>query len=92
MRTQGFDSLISGDPSLLELVEQATVDAHRRWCALGGRDWSEPLAYRWLRYEDPDPVARLADGLARLCAAGVEVDAALAHRALDAARKLGHGC
>jgi hypothetical protein len=43
------------------------VAAHRDWyAAAGGRDWSEPKAYHWLHYEDPDPVARLADGVRRL--------------------------
>ncbi len=67
MAAQPFDRLLEGDPSLLRRVELLVVDAHRRWSESSGRhDWSEPKAYHWLRYEDPDPVARLADGLRRL--------------------------
>lgn len=31
-----------------------------------GQKWSPPVAYRWLHYEDPDPVARLIEGSRRL--------------------------
>ena len=32
---------------------------------LRGEAWSPPAAYRWIRYEDPDPIGRLirASGL-----------------------------
>jgi hypothetical protein len=67
MAAQPFDRLLAGDRPLLREVESVVVDAHRRWYATQGRaDWSEPKAYRWLRYEDPEPVARLADGVRRL--------------------------
>jgi hypothetical protein len=67
MAGQPFDRLLFGDRPLLREVETVVVDAHRRWyTSRGGTDWSEPKAYHWLHYEDPDPVARLADGVRRL--------------------------
>jgi hypothetical protein len=67
MAGQPFDRLLAGDRPLLREVETVVVDAHRRWyAALGRTDWSKPKAYHWLHYEDPDPVARLADGVKRL--------------------------
>ena len=90
MRRQSFESMIAGEPSLLRLVEKAIIDAHRRRYALDGRVWTEPAAYRWLRYEDPDPIARLTDGLIRIVAEGGEVDAGLAGRAVASARELGY--
>ena len=89
MRHQDFETVVAGDPSLIRLVELGVLDAHRRWHVREGRDWSEPIAYRWLRYEDPDPPARLAEGLRRLEAEGVEVDAVLARRALEEGRRRG---
>ena len=82
--------MIAGEPSLLRLVENAVVDLHRRWYRVDGRAWSEPVAYRWLHYEDPDPVARLAEGLQRLTDRGVEADAGLVNLAVAAARALGY--
>ena len=62
-----FERLLEADPPLLGEVETIVVAAHRdRYEAAGGTDWTEPKAYRWLRYEDPDPVTRLADGVRRL--------------------------
>src|SRR5207248_1128287 len=67
MAAQPFDLLVAGDQPLLPAVESVVVDAHRRWSAAhGATDWSEPKAYHWLHYEDPDPVSRLADGVRRL--------------------------
>jgi hypothetical protein len=67
MAGQPFDSLVSGPDPLPHAVERVVVAAHRRWYEKQGRiDWTEPAAYRWLQYEDPDPVARLADGVRRL--------------------------
>jgi hypothetical protein len=72
MATQPFERLLEGREPLLPAVERLVVKAHRRWYeAWGATDWSEPKAYRWLRYEDPDPVARLADGVRRLPAVDV---------------------
>jgi hypothetical protein len=73
MAEQPFERLLEGDPPLLRSVETVVVAAHRDWYAATGRsDWSEPKAYHWLRYEDPDPVGRLADAVRRLKAEGIE--------------------
>jgi hypothetical protein len=67
MAQQPFDRLLEGDPPLLPAVEAIVVAAHREWYEASGRlDWTEPKAYHWLHYEDPDPVARLADGVRHL--------------------------
>jgi hypothetical protein len=42
---------------LLETLERLTVAEHR--AVLGGPGWTPPQAYRWIRYENPDPVAQL---------------------------------
>lgn len=90
MATQPFDRLLEGDPSLLRRVEQLVVNAHRRWSeSSGSRNWSKPKAYRWLHYEDPDPVARLADGLERL-GTTVELPADALSAAIEGARNLGY--
>ena len=90
MAAQPFDRLLEGDPSLLRRVELVVVDAHRRWSeSRGQRDWSEPQAYQWLRYEDPDPIARLADGLRRL-GNEVEIPPVALSPALKTASDLGY--
>jgi hypothetical protein len=67
MARQPFDRLLEGDPPLLPAVEAIVVAAHRDWYeAAGETDWTKPKAYHWLHYEDPDPVARLAEGIRRL--------------------------
>jgi hypothetical protein len=89
MAGQPFERLLEGDPPLLGSVEAIVMAAHRDWYSASGRpDWTEPKAYHWLRYEDPDPVARLAEGVRRLrpevAAHAAEVDAAI-----DVARRAG---
>jgi hypothetical protein len=63
-RDQDFERVQS---RLLPLLERIVVEEH---AALHrdvlGEDWSPPAAYRWIRYEDPDPIARLIDATARL--------------------------
>ena len=87
MAEQPFERLLEGDPPLLRSVEAIVVGNHRDWYTLTGRsDWSEHKAYHWLRYEDPDPVARLADGVRRLHLAGVQPPQA----SVDAVFKLSH--
>ncbi|HEV2034831.1 MAG TPA: hypothetical protein VGU71_11645 [Candidatus Dormibacteraeota bacterium] len=75
MARKDFATLAAGDPSLLRQVERIVVESHRRLYALQGRPWSKPIAYHWLRYEDPLPVARLRDGVKRLRRRGASFDA-----------------
>jgi hypothetical protein len=83
MARQPFDRLLEGDPPLLRAVEAIVVAAHRDWYEASGRtDWTEPKAYHWLHYEDPDPIDRLTDGVRRLlsqvAAREPEIDAVIA--------------
>jgi hypothetical protein len=64
MDAQDFSGLVRD--GLLDEVERIVIEAHRNLYATQGRPWSAPVAYRWLRYEDPDPIARLSDGVKRL--------------------------
>jgi len=73
MAAQDFAGLVRS--GLLREVEEIVVDAHRRLYEAQGKPWSRPAAYRWLRYEDPAPVARLADGVRRLRKRGAAFDA-----------------
>lgn len=67
--------MTAGEPSLLRQVEGIVVESHRQLYAAQGRAWSKPIAYHWLRYEDPLPVARLQDGVRRLRRRGVSFGA-----------------
>jgi hypothetical protein len=77
MVRQDFALLNTGEPSLLRQVEEIVIDSHRRLSEGEGRAWSKASAYRWLRFEDPMPVARLQEGLKELRrrAAGIDPDA-----------------
>jgi hypothetical protein len=66
MARQDFAAISAGEPSLLRQVEEIVVESHRRLYSREGREWSKPVAYRWLRFEDPMPVARLLEGLKEL--------------------------
>jgi hypothetical protein len=89
MAAEPFDVVLQGDPQLLRAVEALVVDMHHRWYESSGRsDWSEPKAYHWLRYEDPDPVGRLIDGVRRL-SPGVEAPLRSVDSAIELARLLG---
>jgi hypothetical protein len=66
MARQDFDDVSAGEPSLLRQVEEIVIDGHRRLYESEGRPWSKPIAYRWLRFEDPMPVARLLEGVQKL--------------------------
>jgi hypothetical protein len=72
MDRQQFDGLI--ESGLLRRVEKIVVDSHRRLYLAQGREWSRPVAYRWLRYENPEPVTRLAEGVRKLRRRGAEFD------------------
>ncbi len=89
MELQDFDTLSSGDPSLLRQVELIVIDGHRRLYAAKGKPWSEPIAYRWLHYEDPTPVTRLADGLRRLIRQRINVDREAVDKTCAEAHKCG---
>jgi hypothetical protein len=89
MVLQDFAELTAGEPSLLRQVELIVLDTHRRLYAAKGKPWSEPIAYRWLRYENPMPVARLADGVKQLLDEGANVDADAVDKACTEARKRG---
>ncbi len=89
MALQDFSEMTAGDPSLMRQVELIVVDGHRRLYHAQGKPWSEPIAYHWLRYEDPQPLARLADGLRRLLRRRVKVDAAAVDKACVEARRRG---
>lgn len=87
MSRQDFAFLV--ESGMLSQVEQIVVDGHRRLYSAKGREWSPPIAYRWLRYEDPTPVARLIDGEKRLRRRGVVFDADAVDKAWMEASKRG---
>ncbi len=87
MAGQDFQVLV--DSGLLRQVEQIVVDGHRSVYESKGRAWSPPIAYRWLRYEDPTPVARLAEGTKRLRKLGAEFDSDAVEKACAEASKRG---
>lgn len=74
MGTEPFETLTKGEPSLLEQVEQIVLESHRRLWEAKGKTWSKPAAYHWLRYEDPMPVERLAEGVEKLSRSGATFD------------------
>lgn len=84
MAGQDFASVLQA--GLLRDVEQLTVQAYLS--AHPGA--SRPDAYHWLRYEDPDPVARLAEGVKRLRREGATFDARAVDKACAEALKLGY--
>ena len=64
MRRQDFER-VRGE--LLVELERLVVSEHAALHSeLLGERWSPPSAYRWIRYEDPDPIARLIDASGRL--------------------------
>jgi hypothetical protein len=86
MGRQDFQLLV--ESGLLSQVEEIVVDGHRRLFDSKGLAWSPPMAYRWLRYEDPEPVTRLSDGTKKLRRRGVEFDAGAVDKACaEASRK-----
>ncbi len=87
MAGQEFAVLVTA--GVLTAVEEIVVTAHRDLYAMEGRPWSRPAAYHWLRYEDPAPVERLADGVRRLRGRGAKFDAVAVDKACAEASKLG---
>jgi hypothetical protein len=64
MHGQDFERVrgeLLGELERLVVAEHAALHSE----VLGER-WSPPSAYRWIRYEDPDPIARLIDASSRL--------------------------
>ena len=81
MAEQDFADVAAGAPSLLVQVEAIVVDAHRMLYESEGRAWSRPIAYRWLRYENPMPVARLLEGVEKLEIEGAPFDGVAVEKA-----------
>ena len=87
MAAQKFQAL--GESGLLRQVEEVVVEAHRTLYLAQGKEWSLPIAYRWLRYEDPMPVERLLEGTKRLRVMGAEFKADAVEKACQEASKRG---
>ncbi len=87
MEGRDFSELV--DSGLIQQVEEIVVDGHRRLHQRDARAWSRPAAYRWLRYEDPAPVARLAGGVRKLRRRGVRFDAEAVDKACVTASETG---
>jgi len=83
MAAQGFDDLLA--TGLLKDVEEIVVRGYQSLHPGASR----PAAYRWLRYEDPDPVARLAEGVDKLRKRGANFDADAVDKACAKASKGG---
>ena len=87
MAGQEFQTLV--ESGLLRQVEEIVVEGHRNLYLTEGKEWSPPLAYRWLRYEDPMPVERLLDGTKRLRRRGAEFNGDAVEKACQEASKRG---
>jgi hypothetical protein len=74
MARQDFIKISRGDPSLLRQVEEIVIETHHRLYEAEGKGWSKPIAYRWLRFEDPRPVTRLQEGVKELRRRGAAFD------------------
>jgi hypothetical protein len=87
MAGQEFQTLV--ESGLLRQVEKVVIEAHRDLYLSEKMEWSRPLAYRWLRYEDPMPVERLLEGTKRLRRRGAEFNADAVEKACQEASKRG---
>jgi len=85
MAGQNFEAI----SSLLPGVESAVLEAHRNLYEKEGRPWSRPIAYRWLRYEDPRPIERLREGVEKLARSGSRFDQRAVEKACAEAEKMG---
>lgn len=84
MAVQDFDGLVAS--GLLREVEEIVVKAY----LVSHPGSTRPAAYHWLHYEDPDPVARLAEGVRKLRKSGAPFDAEAVDKACAKASKLGY--
>ncbi|HEX6548374.1 MAG TPA: hypothetical protein VF134_06510, partial [Candidatus Dormibacteraeota bacterium] len=58
MRDVDFEQLRAS--GVLEGVERLVVaEHHALFASVLGEPWSPPVAYRWIRYESPDPIGAL---------------------------------
>jgi hypothetical protein len=89
MVRQEFATVSAGEPSLLRQVEEIVVESHRRLYEGQGRAWSKSIAYRWLHFEDPMPVARLQDGVKELRRRAATIDPDAVEKVCKDAAKLG---
>ncbi len=87
MREQEFSTLV--ESWLLREVETTVLAAHRGAALEQGKSWRWPDAYRWLRYENADPVGRLDEGVQKLRRRGAEFDAEAVDKACARASKAG---
>ncbi len=87
MRGQDFEWLVAS--GLLREAEEIVVASHAAEHRQRGRSWKAPDAYRWLRYEGPDPVARLARGVENLRRSGAGFDVEAVEKACFRASKAG---
>ena len=86
MAAQDFEKMRE---TLLSLVERLVVEDY----ASSFGDPSKPAAYRWIRYEDPDPIGRLHWATRRLAeesAGRSPADTERLDEALGVARSLGY--
>jgi hypothetical protein len=84
MSGQEFSTLV--DSGLLKEVEEIVVGAYLEAHPGAGR----PAAYHWLRYEDPAPVERLAEGVRKLIGKGAQFSEVAVDKACTEASKLGY--
>ncbi len=88
MRDSEFAWLV--ESGLLDDVERIVVEAHRAAALRNHRAWRRPDAYRWLRYENADPVTRLGNGVEKLRRRGCQFDAEAVDKACAKASKAGY--
>ncbi len=87
MANQDFAELVRS--RLLTDVEDVVIEAHKKLYESEGLEWTRPIAYHWLHYENSDPVERLADGVKRLRKRGAKFDADAVEKACVKASKKG---